>query len=307
MGMAVPIAAGVPEKTKRGFFRQDLLAPYVFISPFYILFTIFFLVPTVFALVISLYRWRALSEAEFFALRNFERLYGDEIFWLSVQNTAFYSVASLFVVVPLALLEALALNSKKLYFRTFWRAVYFVPIVTSTVAVAMVFQLLYNREFGLINAVIGYFNIAPIDWLGNRDVAKYAVMGVVLWRWTGLLAVYFLAGLQSISQELLEAAEIDGANTLQRFLYITLPLLRPVVVFVMLIVLIGAMQIFDDPRIMTDGGPANATLSVVQYLYTRGIERLEYGYASAVGVFLFVVIFVLSLIQFRALRGFSED
>jgi multiple sugar transport system permease protein len=211
------------------------------------------------------------------------------------------------VVAPLALLQAMALNSKRLMFRTFWRMVYFSPIVTSTVAIAIVFQILYNREFGAINGFILSIGLAPVDWLGNPGTVKFAVMGVVLWRWTGLLAIYFLAGLQSIPEELHEAAAIDGANGWQRFFYVTLPMLRPVVLFVMVIVLIGSMQIFDDPQILTGGGPANASISVVQYLYSRGIDRLEYGYAAAVGVFLFVVIFVLSLVQFRVFRGFRSD
>jgi len=279
----------------------------VFILPFYLLFTIFFLFPTGYALGLSFYRWRALSEPVYFGTRNFERLYQDRIFWQAVGNTAFYAAASLFVVAPLALLEALALNSKKVLFRTFWRVIYFAPIVTSTVAISLVFRLLYNREFGLINNILKALGASPVDWMGNRDVVKIAVMGIVVWRWTGLLAVYFLAGLQSISEELLEAAAIDGANVVQRFFFITLPLLRPVILFVSVIVLIGSIQIFDDPQILTQGGPANASLSVVQYLYTRGIQRLEYGYASSVGAFLFVVIFTLSLLQFWVFRGFRRE
>jgi ABC-type sugar transport system permease subunit len=215
------------------------------------------------------------------------------------------------VIVPLALLEAMALNSKKLRFRTLWRAVYFAPIVTSAVAISIVFRMLYNKEYGLLNSLIAALGGLPIDWLGNQTVAKVAVMGVVIWRWTGLLAVYFLAGLQSVSEELYEAAAIDGANSFQRFRTITLPTLRPVILFVSVIVLIGSLQIFDDPQILfgntTPGGPANAGLSIVQYLYDRGIRQLLYGYASAVGLFLFVIIFVLSLVQFRLFRGFESD
>jgi multiple sugar transport system permease protein len=284
--------------------RQDHVAPYFFISPFFILFAVFFLFPTLFAIGTSFYRWKALGVPEFFGIRNFERLLtGDAVFWQAVQNTAFYAASSLFVVVPLALLQALALNSKGLKFRMFWRAIYFAPIVTSTVAVAIVFRMLYNKEFGFLNEFIMALGGMPVDWLGDRGVVKFSVMGVVLWRWTGLLAVYFLAGLQSIPDELYEAAAIDGANKTQRFWNITIPSLRPVMLFVAVIVLIGSIQIFDDPQILTQGGPANASLSIVQYLYSRGIGELLYGYASAIGVFLFVVIFTLSLLQFRFFRG----
>jgi multiple sugar transport system permease protein len=291
-------------RPSRGTLRQDRYAPYFFISPFFILFTIFFLLPSLFAIGVSLYKWKALGVPEFFGVRNFERLFtGDPIFWQAVRNTAFYVAGSLFVVAPLALLEALALNSKQLKFRTFWRAIYFAPIVTSTAAIAIVFRMLYNKDFGFINEFIMALGGLPVDWLGDTGVVKFSVMGVVLWRWTGLLAVYFLAGLQSIPDELYEAAAIDGATKNQRFWNITLPSLRPVMLFVAVIVVIGSIQIFDDPQILTAGGPANASLSVVQYLYTRGISDLLYGYASAVGVFLFVVIFTLSMVQLRLFRG----
>jgi ABC-type sugar transport system permease subunit len=293
-------------------FRQDKYAPYIFISPFYILFTIFFLFPTLFALVLGFFRWAAMGTPEFFGLRNYERLFtGDPIFWQAVGNTVFYSAMSLFVVVPLALLQAVALNSKRLKFRTFWRMIYFAPIVTSAVAISIVFRMLYNTEYGLLNNILLALGGMPIDWLGSGAAAKFAVMGVVIWRWTGLLAVYFLAGLQSISEELYEAAAIDGATGVQRFFHITIPSLRPVILFVSVIVLIGSLQIFDDPQILfgntSPGGPGNTGLSIVQYMYSRGIGQFLYGYASAVGLFLFVVIFVLSLVQFRFFRGFEND
>lgn len=289
-------------------YRPGGYAPYIFISPFYLLFAIFFLLPTLFALGLGFFSWSALGTPNFFGLRNYDRLFtGDPIFWQAVGNTAFYAAGSLFVVAPLALLVALALNAKELRFRTFWRAVYFAPIVTSTVAISIVFRLLYNEQYGLINSVIGVFGLEPVNWLGNVATAKFAVMGVVLWRWTGLLSIYFLAGLQAVPGELYEAAAIDGATRVQRFFNVTIPSLRPVMLFVSVIVLIGSLQIFDDPQILTGGGPANATLSIVQYLYLRGISNLFYGYASAVGVILFVVIFTLSLVQFRLFRGFRED
>jgi len=288
--------------------RQLQRAPYIFVSPFFILFTVFFLFPTVFALILGFFNWRGLGQPEWFMLRNYERLFRDQIFWQAVQNTIVYSAFSLFVIVPLALLEAMALNAKALRFKTLWRILYFAPIVTSTVAVAIVFRIIYNREFGIINNLLLALGGMPVDWLGNPSINKFAVMGVVVWRWTGLLAVYFLAGLQSIPEELHEAAAIDGASAFQRFLHVTLPSLRPVILFVSVIVLIGSMQIFDDPQVLFGGGgPANSGLSIVQYLYTRGINDLLFGYASAVGLFLFVVIFGLSLLQFRVFRGFEAD
>ena len=300
------LALGQPARgrTRRG---QDGYAPYFFVSPFFILFAIFFLFPSVFALVLGFLRWNSLDTPTFFGLRNYQRLFADSVFWTSVSNTVFYAAASLFIIVPLALLEAIVLNAKQLRFKTLWRIIYFSPIVCSTVAVSLVFRMLYNKDFGTINGLIMTLGGAPVDWLGNTSIAKFGVMGVVIWRWTGLLAVYFLAGLQAIPEELREAAAIDGASTVQRFFFITLPLLRPVLLFVSVIVAIGSMQIFDDPQILTGGGPANATLSIVQYLYVQGINNLLYGFASAVGLFLFIAIFILSLVQFRVFRGFRTD
>ena len=159
-----------------------------------------------------------------------------------------------------------------------------------------------NKDYGLFNGVLGFFGLEPVNWLGDRSKVKLAVIGVVMWRWTGLTSIYFLAGLQGIARVLYEAAKIDGANTWQRFWHITLPQLRPVTLFVIIIVVIGSLQTFDEPQILTEGGPANASLSVVQYLYSRGIEQLRFGYASAIGVLLFISIFVLSFLQFRLFR-----
>src|SRR5258708_20702708 len=203
--------------------HQGRYAPYFFISPFYILFAIFFLFPTLFALVLSLYKWGALDTPEFIGLRNYDHLFKDPVFWAALQNTMFYAAASLAIIVPLALLEALALNSKLLRLKTLWRVVYFAPIVTSTVAISLVFRMLYNKDFGTINGLIMALGGVPVDWMGNEQVPKFAVMGVVIWRWTGLLAVYFLAGLQSIPDELHEPPPIDGADPIERFFYVTLP------------------------------------------------------------------------------------
>lgn len=296
---------------KKRTFRQDHYAPYFFISPFYILFAIFFLFPTLFALALGFFKWGALGTPEFFQLRNYERMFRDPLFVKAVGNTIFYAGASLFVVAPLALLEAMALNSKRLRFKYLWRTLYFAPIVTSAVAISLVFRLLYNTDYGFINQLLLLLGGVPIPWMESQALTKTAVMGVVTWRWTGLLAIYFLAGLQSIPEELYEAAAIDGATGFRRFIHITLPLLRPVILFVAIIVLIGSFQIFDDPQILyggtTPGGPGNSAISLVQYLYNQGMGQQLFGYASAVGVFLFAIIFILSLVQLRVFRGFSSD
>ena len=286
--------------------RPEQRAPYLFIAPFYVLFGVFFLGPSVFALVLSLFRWNAVGTTRWAGVSNYARMFADPVFWQAMGNTAIYMLASLFWVCPLALLLALALNAPLVRFKSLWRAMYFSPIVTSTVAITIVFILLYNRDYGLINVPLRSLGLPGVNWLGDSLWVKFAIIGLLTWRWTGLTMISFLAGLQSIPQEFYEAAAIDGADSFQSFWHITLPMLRPVILFVSVSVLIGSAQIFEEPFILTGGGPANASISIAQYLYGRGITRLEFGYASAVGCLLFVLIFGLSALQFRWLGIFRD-
>lgn len=285
------------------------LTPYAFISPFYILFGIFFMAPSVIALVLSMFRWDGINEPKFALARNYSFMFNDKVFAAAVGNTAVYALASIFIVIPLALVLAVLLNSKSLRFPSFWRALYFTPVVTSTVAITLVFQILYNKDTGLLNAPLILLGLEPINWLGDRFWSKVAIIILITWRSTGLLTIYFLAGLQSIPEELYEAAAIDGASVVQRFFRITVPMLRPIILFVSIIVLLGAIQIFDEPQILMrgSGGPGNSTLTLVQYLYQRGFTRLRLGFASAVGTVIFATVFVLSLLQLRWFGVFREE
>lgn len=269
--------------------------PYFFILPAYLVFLVFMFGPMVFSLVVSFFNWTGIKSPKFIGLENLKGIFTDSVFWLSVRNTLLYSAVSLFIVVPLSLLLALALDSPHLRGRLAVRAIYFAPIVTSTVAISQTFLMLFNTDFGLINRMLGI----PIDWLGSRSLALVPVLVVVIWRWLGLTSIYFLAGLQGIDRELYDAARVDGAGTLQRFFSVTLPQLRPMTFFVSMIILIGSLQIFDEPQILTGGGPSNATRSVVQYLYLRGFTQFRFGYASAIGLVLFIAIASFSAVQMR--------
>ena len=295
------------EARESGGFQQHKLAPYAFISPFYVLFGLFFLAPSLIALVLSLFRWDGINDPRFVLARNYGRLVSDKVFAQVATNTAIYAIASLLIVLPLALVLAVLLNAKSLRFSNVWRAMYFTPVVTSTVAITLVFQILYSRDTGLLNAPLIYLGLEPIYWLGDRSWAKVAIIILIAWRSTGLLTIYFLAGLQSIPEELYEAASIDGASMLQKFFRITIPMLRPIILFVSIIVLLSSIQIFDEPQILTQGGPANSTMSVVQYLYERGYTRLRLGFASAVGTVLFATVFILSLLQLQWYGVFRKE
>ena len=301
--------AGGGLKRRRFRLNQQKVAPYFFISPFYLLFGLFFLWPSFYAIFISFYRWNGIGEPRYFGWRNYERMFGDRVFWQAVENTATYALASLFIVIPLALVIAVLLNAKTLRLAPIWRTMYITPIVTSTIAITLVFQILFNRDAGLINAPLIALGLEPIYWLGDRFWVKISVIILIVWRSTGLLTVYFLAGLQSISPTLYEAASIDGATPFQQFRHITIPLLRPVILFVSVIVLLGSIQTFDEIYILFrgTGGPANEALSLVQYLYQKGFTRLKLGFASAVGTILFIATLVISLVQLRRFGVFQSD
>ena len=283
-------------------FRTEKIAPYFFISPFYIIFSIFFLLPTLASFVLAFYKWKGVKSPKFRGWGNYEYLFfKDQGFWDIFQNTIFYSAGSVFITIPLALLLALALNSQSLKLKPFWRLVFFSPIVTSVVAAALTFKMILNSEFGLLNYAIGFVGIESINWLESSATSKWSVMMLVVWRWTGLTCIYFLAGLQFIDRTLYEAAKIDGATAWHQFWYVTLPQLAPVTLFVCIIVSIGSFQIFEDVFVMYSGNdvPTHAK-SMVVYIMERGFQQIKLGFGSSIGVFMFVCILVISLFQFKS-------
>ena len=289
--------------TKSRSFRSEKIAPYFFISPFYIIFSIFFLIPTLASFVLAFFKWKGVKPPKFRGWGNYEYLFfKDQNFWEIFQNTIFYSVGSVFITIPLALLLAIALNSHSLKLKPFWRLVFFSPIVTSVVAAALTFKMILNSEFGLLNYALSFIGIESINWVESSATSKWSVMMLIVWRWTGLTCIYFLAGLQFIDRTLYEAAKIDGATAWHQFWYVTLPQLAPVTLFVCIIVSIGSFQIFEDVYVMYSGNnsvPTHAK-SMVVYILERGFQQLRLGFGSSIGVFMFVCILMISLFQFRS-------
>ncbi len=287
--------------------HQRRLSPYIFITPFYLLFVIFFLGPGLFALYLSFQSWNGIDEITSVGFSNFIELTKDPAFLKALVNTAAYSGASLFIISPLSLILALALNATFVHLKDLFRTIYFTPIVTSSIAISLVFMVLYNQRSGLLNQALGVLGVEPINWLGSQQWSKLAVLGLVTWRWAGFNAIYFLAGLQTIPDTLYEAAMVDGANRWDTFWHITLPMLRPVVLFVAVIVLIGSAQIFEEPYMLTHGGPVDSSLSIANHLYRVGMNYLRLGYASSIGFSLFAIIFIFSWLQMRLFGIFRED
>lgn len=274
--------------------HRPSLAPYAFISPFYVLFGLFMIIPVFGAVYLSMTQWAGIGSPMWAGLQNYIRLFGDGSFYTSLFNTAIYVLVSVFIVVPLSLLVAQALNVRGLKWRDFWRLAYFVPMIVSPIVVAIIFGMLYSRQFGLINVTLqAMFGVPPIDWLGDPGWAKVSVSLLIVWKWTGYLSIFFLAGLQGVPRELYESAAIDGAGFFRKFVNVTLPMLRPVTAFVAVTVLVGSAQIFDEPFLLTGGGPGDATRSVVMFIYRAAFQRQEFGYASAAAVVLFVIVFAL--------------
>lgn len=282
------------------------MAPYLFISPFYILFAIFMVYPICFGLYLSLHEWSGVGDMVPIGFGNYLNLLKDRDFHQALYNTLWYIGASLVINLVFSLLLATVLNAAFVRGRKVFRTMYFLPIVTSVVAAAIVFTLFYDRDYGLFNLCRTALGKAPLDWLGNPSLSKFAVIGLIAWRWTGFNMIYFLAGLQSIPQPLYEAALVDGAGPLQCFTKITLPLLKPIMLFVAVITLMGSIQIFEEPYILTGGGPADSSMSIVIYLFRTGMEYLNLGYAATIGFFLFGVTFVLSWMQVSFMGAFGR-
>ncbi|UWM51149.1 sugar ABC transporter permease [Streptomyces carpaticus] len=278
-------------------------APYAFIAPFYLLYGLFMVVPIGVACYLSLTEWVGLGSPTFIGFANFTDLARDTSFHTALGNSLIFVLVSLFLVVPAALLIAQLLNTRGLRARDLFRVTFFIPMVLSPIVIALLYSLLLDREYGLVNSVLrALFGWGGADWLGDPTLAKVSISFVLLWRWTGYLTIFFLAALQAVPRELYESAELDGAGTVRQFTTVTLPAIRPVTAFVVVTSFIGAAQLFDEPYLITGGGPGEATLTVAQFVYRAAFERQQFGYAAAAGLVLFAVVFGLSQLLNRLLR-----
>lgn len=286
-------------------------APYLFISPFFIGYAVFFLLPVALSLRLSFFKQDGItSEPRFIGFNNYERLLKDDLFIQSLLNTTYYALGSIFIIVPLALGLALLLSIPRLRLREFFRLFFFTPNITSGVVVGIIFGLVFNEQYGLINNfLLTPFGIEPVRWLRDPNWVMPSIIILGVWKFTGINALYFMVGLQNISPDLKEAARVDGANRWQVFRYVTLPLLRPVLAFVLTFAIIGSYNLFAEPATLVgnNGGPNNAGLTITMHLYNTGFRELKMGYASAIGYALAVIIIVLTVFQLFLVRAFRED
>ena len=279
--------------------RAETLAALAFLLPSLVLFTMFTALPVVSAFLISFTHWDLFNPPRLVWLENYLTLWNDSIFRKVLGNTAYYVLAAVPLQMLLGLLCALGLN-RNVPGQTFFRVIYFLPVVTSTVGAGLVWSWLFNSNFGLINMALSLFGVSELPkWLISSQWAMPAVITVSVWQGLGYAMVLFLAGLQNIRPDVYEAAAIDGATGLTRFIRITLPLLSPTTFFVLIISIIGSFQVFELVFVMTKAGPANATNTLVYYIYQNGFMFYQMGYASAAAMVLFLIVLAATLVQYR--------
>jgi len=272
---------------------------YLFLLPSLVGLIIFLILPLGGSLFISFLKWDGMSKMKFCGITNFTKLFTDQLFLKSLVNTAYYTLGSVFLALPIALLLAVILNNPRLKGKTIFRAIYFLPYIMMMVAAAMLWKWLYDTDVGLINYFLNLFGLSRVAWLGNPDIAMFSIIILSIWKNLGFMMVLLLAGLQNIPSFYYEAAELDGANSLQKFRHITFPLLSPTTFFVVITSIISSFQVFDFIYIMTKGGPALSTMTVVYYIYTNSFQDFRFGYGSAVAWILFMIVLALTLFQWK--------
>jgi multiple sugar transport system permease protein len=299
--MATLEAEARPVATRRGGFsplrRQETIAGYLFLLPNILGFLVFSSIPVVATFSISLLDWDLIRAPRFVGLDNYVKLLTDDaVFRKVLFNTGYYVIGTVPAGIVLSLLLALAMNANVRGIAIF-RVIFFIPVISASVAVAVMWRWLYNTDYGLINTMLTSVGLKGVPWLASTAWAMPAVILMAIWKSLGYNMVIFLAGLQSIPVHLHEAAAIDGANGVQRFRHITLPLLAPTTFFVLVISVISSFQVFDLAFVLTKGGPGDATNTMVMYIYNQAFQFFHMGYAAAIAWVLFGIIFLITLLQ----------
>ncbi len=298
-------------RTRRGGVSQWM--PYLFIAPFVLSFALFTVYPLLQSVVLAFMQTNGPRSREFVGLANFAWLFGEADFRKAVFNVIVFTAGSMLIQLPASLGLALLLNRSDVKGRGFWRMIFFAPILVGLVFVAIIFGLLFAPQNGLINQALFSFTLMldrtvpfyPSDWVFDvefRWTAEYSMAALIIasfWMYVGFNMIYFLAALQNVSKDLLEAAEVDGAGPMDRFVHVVLPAIRPVGTFVVLLSFIGSVQLFELPYLLigTDGGPGKAGLTPVMYLFNNGFDAGDLGYASAIGWVIAMVLFTVAMIQ----------
>ncbi|WP_207890474.1 carbohydrate ABC transporter permease [Rubrobacter taiwanensis] len=302
--------AGKPPGERRptaGWWRRNQRAytPYLFLLPFFSIYCVFMLYPILDALRLSFFEAGGFGTPEFIGLGNYRQLLEDPRYLKALENTTIYTLASIFILSPIALILAVTIRSFVVpwaTFKSFYRLTFFLPFITSLVVVALMFNVVFDPNYGLLNAFLTSIGLPQLGWLRSPDLALPSVIMVGIWTYVGINSLYFLAGLQNIPDELHEAAAVDGAGRVKTFFYVTLPLLKPVILFVVVQATIFSYQLFELPFLLTGGGPSDATLTLAIYLYETGFRQFDRGYASAIGYSMALIAIAIAATQLYLYR-----
>ena len=274
-------------------------AEYAFVSPFFILFLLFGMFPFCYSFSLSFFKWNASRPWDFVALKNYVTLFQDAIFWESLWNVVFIFLTNVPLMTLLALILAVMLNSEAVRVKDLFRVTYLLPYVTSVLAVSIVFYVLFDDSLGLINLGLRGLGLKGVPWLTSAAFSKLSIVVMATWKWVGYNMIIALAGLQSIDTEIYDAARIDGAGWWRTLFRITVPLLRPVLFFLLIMSTIGTFNMFTEPYILTKGGPGYSSLTLVLYLYRVSFKFFELGYGASIAMVTFILILVPSMVQVK--------
>lgn len=286
------------------------IAPYVFVAPFVVAFLVFSAFPLMQAFIMSFQKIHGFGNVDWVGFGNYKKLFNDPRFYTAMWNVARYTFWTLVVLIPLPMVISFLMNSKITTGKNFFRTIYFLPVLTSTVIAGIVFRFAFSSESsGGFNQFLALFGIDPVKWLEKAAPAMFALVTVAVWRWLGVNMIYFLSGLQSISRELYEAAEVDGANGFKKFFHITVPMIKPIIVFVITISVTGGFSLFNETFVFWKGAtsPNDIGLTMVGLIYQTAFAQGEFGAAAAIGITLFLIIIIVNLIQLKILGVFKED
>ncbi|QNA86570.1 sugar ABC transporter permease [Sphingomonas sp. So64.6b] len=287
-------------------------AAWIFVAPALVALGLFFFLPVVAALVLSftdfdIYSLADICNLRFVGLDNYLTLLRTHLFWKALGNTLYFVILGVPLSIALSLGAALLINSKLARFKGLFRTIYFAPVVTTLVAVAVIWRYLLHTKYGLINWGLGGLGIDPVDWLGDPNWAMPAIVIFAVWKNFGYNMIILLAGLQTIPEELYEAAKIDGAGRWAQFRHVTLPALAPVMLVVSILTMAGYFQLFAEPYVMTQGGPVESTVSVLYFMFEQGFKWWNLGFATSVAFVLFVILFAITLVQLKLSQRWSDQ
>ena len=288
--------------------NSERVMPYIFVLPFVITFLVFFLYPIISAVIMSFQKILGPGDVTFIGLKNYRNLLNPH-YYSALRVSFLYTFLTIAILIPLPLVLAVLLNNKLLRERNIFRSALFLPALTSVIVAGMFFRYAFGTQStALFNQIRGIFGLGPITWLQGRSTGMLALVILCVWRWTGVNIIYFLAGLQAIPTELYESADIDGANSLQKFLKITIPSLKPVIIFVITISVFGGFSMFTESfAYWTSRSPGDIGLTLVSYIYQTGFNNNNFGFASAIGVTLLLIIMVVNIIQLRVFGFFRKE